>query len=237
VQVRLAAGSRAKVFGERTVLEKGIGQLESSGRYQLEARTLRISGTTPHSIARVQLSGANLVVVAAMAGSIQVTNASGMLVAAMEPGRELSFDPEAGANAPTRLTGCLLQKDSKYLVVDQSTNVTMGVQGDGLNKELGNKVEVTGAVESQILQVSSLKQVSKGGCAGVAKKIGAVGVAGAAGAGAAAAAGAGAAGAAAGITAGATVAIVGGVAVAATVGGLAAAGTFSATQPASSSSR
>jgi len=237
VQVRLASESRAKVYGQRTILEKGTGQLESSGSYQLEARTLRISGAAPHSVARVQLSGGGTVVVAAMAGAVRVTNASGLLVAAMDPGRELSFDPEAGASAPTRLSGCLLQKDNKFIVVDQATNVTMGVEGAGLDKLLGNRVEVSGAVENDILRVASVKQIAKGGCAAVAKKIGAAaGAASAAGAAGAAGAAAGTAGAAAGV-AGATVAIVGGVAVAGTVGGLAAAETFSGNESNTSTSR
>jgi hypothetical protein len=186
----------------------------------------------------VRLAQANTVIVAAMAGTVRVTNASGVLVAAMDSGRELSFDPGAGAAAPTRLTGCLLQKSGQFIVADLATNVTMNVQGDNLHQELGNKVEVTGAVENQVLKVANLKEVAKGGCTAVAKKVGAVGALGAAGtAGAAGAAGATGSAAAAGISTAATVAIVGGVAVAGTAGGLAASGTFSSSEPSPSSSR
>ena len=119
------------------------------------------------------------------------------------------------------------------MVVDRITNVTIEVRGSELDKELGNQVEVTGSpltgvtpVEgaTQVIQASAVKHLGKGGCASVAKKVGAAAGAGAAAGGVAAAAGgAAAAGAAAGI-AGTTIAVVGGVAAAATVGGLAAVG-------------
>src|SRR2546425_10048056 len=37
-QMRLGMESRAKIYGTRAVLEKGIGQLEASKDYQIEAR-------------------------------------------------------------------------------------------------------------------------------------------------------------------------------------------------------
>jgi len=94
----------------------------------------------------------------------------------------------------------------------------MQLQGTGLEAEVGNLVEITGTVDpapptvagaSQLIDVTSVKRLTKGGRA--------------AGAGAAGAAGAGAAGAAAaGLSTGAVVAIVGGVVAAGTLGGLAA---------------
>jgi serine/threonine-protein kinase len=99
----------------------------------------------------------------------------------------------------------------------------MQLQGAGLEAEVGNLVEITGTVDSaaptvagasQIIDVTSVKRLTKRAAAA-----GAAG-AGAAGAGAA---GAGAAGAGAGgLSTGAIVAIVGGVAAAGTLGGLAA---------------
>jgi hypothetical protein len=243
VQMRLAAESRATIYQGRTVLERGIGQLASSGTYEIEARTLRISAAAPIGVARVQVSGPTSVIVAAMSGAVRVTNARGVLVATMEPGRELAFDPQAGAAAPTKLSGCLVRKDDKYIVVDQSTSVILQVQGEGVDKELGNRVEVTGAADGQTLIVANMTRVGKGGCVSLAKRVGAsagaAGAAGAAGGAGAAGAGAGAAAgtAAAALSTGAVVAIVGGVAVAASVGGLAAAGSFSGRETPPSSSR
>jgi len=220
VSMRLASDSRARVYQSRLVLEKGIGQLESLN-YRIEAASLRVTAE-PGAIARVQLAGPNRVIVAARNGSVHVSNNEGVLVAALASGREMSFEPQAaGASAPTKVSGCLVSKDGKFIVVDRTTNVTMEVQGTGLTPELGNQVEITGIAEgtpptvagaSQLITATSVNRVAKGGCASVAKKLGTSG----------AAAGAAAGATAAGLSTGATVAIIGGVAAAGTVGGLAA---------------
>ena len=243
VGMRLAAESRARVYRRRLVLEYGYGQLESAVDYEVEARSLHISVAAPDTVARVRVENGHNVLVAALRGAVRVTNASGVLVANLEAGRSLTFEPQAaGAAAPTRASGCVLEKSGKIILVEQITNVVLELQGAGLESEIGNRVEITGIAEtvpptvpgaSQVIKVAGVKRLSKGGCASVAKKVG--GSAAAAGAGAGAAAGAaagtgaataaGAAGAAtaAGIGAG-TIAVIGGVAVAATLGGLAAVG-------------
>lgn len=235
-QMQLASGSLAAVYRRRLVLERGIGQMESPTDYEVEARSLHISAAVPETVARVRVDGPQNVTVAALRGAVRVTNATGVLVAEVEAGKSLEFEPqEAGALAPTRASGCLLEKSGKAMVVDRTTNVILQLSGTGFEPEIGNHVEITGMAEqeaagipgaSQVIRVVQLKHVSTGGCGSVAKKLGAAAVAGAAGSAAAgstgAAAGAGAA-TAGGIGAG-TVAVIGGVASAATVGGLAAAG-------------
>jgi hypothetical protein len=241
-QMRLASESRATVYGGRFVLERGSGQVEASSSYPVEARTLRVYPATSGAVARVELARGSQVLVAAVQGAVRVTNAAGVVVANMTAGNALSFDPQAGASAPTKVAGCLLRKDGKFVVVDQVTNVTLQVQGGELEKEVGNKVEITGAADpgrpavagaTQLVNVQSVKRLEKGGCSSVARKVGAGAGAGAA----AAAAGAAAGGAAAGIGTAATVAIVGGVVAAGTVGGLAAAGSFSGEETRPSTSR
>ena len=223
VSLRLGAETRARVYESRLVLEKGIGQLEST-KYRIEAASLQVEADKPGATARVQLTGPKRVVVAARDGSVRVSNGDGVLIAKLDSGREMAFEPqESGAAALTKVSGILALKDGKFIVVDRITNVTMQLQGAGLEAEVGNLVEVTGTVDSaaptvagasQIINVTSIKRLTKGARL----------AAGAAGAGAAGAAGAGAAGAAAGgLSTGAVVAIVGGVAAAGTLGGLAAA--------------
>jgi hypothetical protein len=219
VSLRLAAETRARVYESRLVLEKGIGQLEST-KYRIEAASLQVEADKPGATARVQLTGQNRVVVAARDGAVRVTNSDGVLIARLDSGREVSFEPqEGGAATLTKVSGILALKDGKFVVVDRITNVTMQLQGTGLEAEVGNLVEITGTVDaaaptvpgaSQIINVTSIKRLTKG-----AREAAAAG-AGAAGAGAAAAA-------AGGLSTGAIVAIVGGVAAAGTLGGLAAA--------------
>jgi hypothetical protein len=233
-RMSLASESRATVHQGRLVLESGSGQLESAPGFEVESRTLKISAAEPGTVARIRLDGAPRVVVAALRGSVRVTNSAGLLVASVEAGKSLDFEPQAaGASAPTRAAGCLLSKDGKFVVVEQTANVMLEVEGTGLNAELGNRVEISGIADvaapsvpgaSQVVKVAGLKRVAKGGCSAVARKAGAA-VSVAAGGGVAGAAGAGAAGAAtaAGVGMG-TIAVIGGVATAATVGGLAAVG-------------
>jgi hypothetical protein len=101
VALRLAADSRARVYQSRLVLEKGTGQIESPN-YRIEAAGLHVSPDSKGSVARVEMSGPNRVIVAAYKGSVSVTNSEGILVAGLETGRELAFEPQAGgASAAT----------------------------------------------------------------------------------------------------------------------------------------
>ncbi|MBZ5624054.1 MAG: hypothetical protein LAQ69_35950 [Acidobacteriia bacterium] len=252
VQMRLASNTRVTVYQRRLVLESGFGQLESAAGYEVEARSLRISTVAPDTVARIRLEGDRKVTVAAIRGAVRVNNAVGLLVANVEAGHSLDLEPQVpGAAAPTRASGCLLAKGGKVVLAEQTANVILELHGTGLEQELGNRVEITGIAEeaaatvagaSQLIKVAGFRQISKGGCASIAKKLGATTAAAGAGAAGAGAAGAGAAGAgAAGAGAAAagaagaatatgigigTVAVIGGVATAATVGGLAAAGSL-----------
>ncbi len=230
-RVSLASSSKGRLFGDHMILEKGIGQLDKAENFRLEARGLTIQPETEKASARVSLGSGARVEVAAFQGSFRVLNSRGLLVANLSAGRSMEFEPQP-ANTPSKLTGCLGVRGVHYLLTDETTNVVVELGGPGLDKEKGNRVEVTGAMDptatpvsdaSQFIRVSSLKRLSKG--------CGASGAAAAAGAGGASKAGGGAGGAATGgaATGGAamsttTIAIIGGVAAAAVVGGLAAAG-------------
>jgi hypothetical protein len=152
-------------------LEKGIGQLEST-KYRIEAASLQVEADKPGATARVQLTGPQRVVVAARDGSVRVSNGDGVLIARLDSGREMVFEPqEGGAAALTKVSGILALKDGKFILVDRITNVTMELQGAGLEAEVGNLVEITGTVDSaaptvagasQIIDVTSIKRLTKG---------------------------------------------------------------------------
>jgi hypothetical protein len=237
--VRVAAGSRVKIYEGRVILEKGVGELDSSTAYQVEAHSLRISNAGPDTVARVRITSPNRVMVSALKGPVRVTNAAGFLIANIAAGGALSFDPEVGATGPTKVTGCLSGKDGKFVITDETTNVTMEVHGAGVEKEAGNHVEITGASDagsptvkgaSQIINVSAFKRVGKVGvCASKATgEVATGGIATAAGAGGIATGG---------IATATTVAIVGGVAVAGAAAGLAASGIFTGSRAPASTSR
>src|SRR5450432_4014543 len=107
-QMRLAANTRATVYKDKIVLESGYGQLESAGGYEVDALSLRISSIAQDTIARIRLDGDRRVTVAAVRGMVRVANGAGLLVATVQPGSSLDFEPQvAGAAAPTRVSGCV----------------------------------------------------------------------------------------------------------------------------------
>lgn len=205
-RVRLASDSRARVFDSRLVLERGIGQLESSN-YRIEAAGLQISSETKAGVARVQVTDSRRVIVAAYQGGVRVVNRDNVLVAALEPGNELAFEPQSASASITKVSGCLTEASGKFILADRTTGVKEELRGSGIEKEVGNQVEVTGTADtggpsapgtSQIVYVDSVKRIAKGGCASTAAAV-----------------------AGAGLSTTAIVAIVGGVAVTGSLVGLA----------------
>jgi O-antigen ligase len=244
--VILGAFSEARVFPDHLSLEKGAGEigyargLRATG-FQIEGRGLMIQPVADSGSARVTLESGGRVSVAAFSGWFRALNGRGLLVAHVAPGSMLEFAPEAPGTA-ARLTGCLVNRHGHFLITDETTNVVVEVAGPGLQKEPGNRVEITGTMDptttpvaeaSQFIRVTSVKRISKGcgnrsaapagsdGAAGGKAETG--GSPGGSPGGTPAASGGGAAGSAGTISA-TTIAIIGGVAVAAVVGGLAAAG-------------
>jgi hypothetical protein len=167
----LGSNSRARLSQKQAVLEEGMGEIGKSSNYELQARTLRIFTTTPQSIARVRLDGTTKVLVAAVNGPVRVLNRTGVLVAKVNSGATLSFDPQAGAPDAFDIRGCLLYKDGRYVVVDQNGQV-VEVTGSGLSQLSGNPVRVKGkagagtpvAGASQIVVADSVERAGEGGC-------------------------------------------------------------------------
>ena len=179
-RLEIATDSRARVFGDHVVLENGAGQLETGTEYRIEARTLRISTAGAKSIARVQLSGADAVPVSAVNGPIRVTNSAGQLLAKLEPGGNLRFLPQASASDAYEVTGCLLKKGGRAIVVDQTTNQFFEVRGADRSTEFGNRVTVKGrgvtgatplAGASAVIDAQSITPVAPGGCLATASAL------------------------------------------------------------------
>jgi hypothetical protein len=98
--VQMSAESRGKVFSNRMVLEKGVMELKTAGKYGIEARSLQITGTDASAMAKVSIHGTT-VQVASLAGHVQVASATGIVVANIAPGMAFDFTPQdQGATAP-----------------------------------------------------------------------------------------------------------------------------------------
>jgi len=214
VSARLAAESRARVFDSRLILEKGTGRLNSVN-YYIEADGLQVMPDKNGGSAEVHLAGPNRVIVAAEKGLVLVNNREGVLIARLDRGREMSFEPQEAGGTVTRASGILAIKNGQFILVDRVTNVTLQLKGPGLDTHVGKLVEITGTVDAgppTVPGASQLVDVTK--ISPLVKSAAAVG---------GAAAGGAAAATAGGLSTGAVVAIIGGVAAAGTVGGLAAA--------------
>ena len=223
-RITLLPESRAKVFHDRTVMEKG-SSLVAGASYTLEADTLRITPLAKDTLLQVEIAAPHRVLVAAQGGTAEVHNASGVLVASLHAGMALTFDPQAGASTAVKMTGDVTLQDGKFYLTDWCANVKVELRGTDLAQYLGKLVDMSGSGipgatasggASQVVQVVTITAVTD------KKRLAAP-----CGAGAAGAAGAG------GLSAAATGAIIGGVAVAGVLVGLAAAGTFSSGAPSS----
>jgi len=229
----LSPNTRAKVYDNRLLLEKGASQLHASGNYAVQVNSVSVVPSGPDATVRVLRTGPKSLEVAAVLGHADVRNGQGMLIARVVPGSPLDLQQQPeGAAGPSRVNGKVSKTAAgHYLLSDSTTNTTVELQGNNLDSAVGHCVAATGSADpsaapaagaTQIIHVTDFKQVACGKKGAVA-----AGVGGAAAGGAAAGAAAGGAAVGAGLGAVAIGGIVAGTAAGATLGGLAAAGQFS----------
>ena len=180
-RLELGAGSEARVFANRAVLEKGAGQVEAPSAFSFEAGSFRIRTAASHSIGRVRWDGPG-VIVSALNGPVRVLNASGALLATVAPGNNLRFAPQGGSPDAVEITGCLLVKSGRYILVDAVTSQVFELRGGDLRAEIGNRVTIKGKAvpdakpvqgASQLVDVQSASQSAPGGCLATAAAVGA----------------------------------------------------------------
>jgi hypothetical protein len=236
-RLTLTPESKATIYRDRTVLEHGVGVVRDSDNGVIDARSLRVSPSGKDSVLQIEMSRPGHVVVAARTGAADVRTAAGLLVARVAAGTALDFDPQAsGGSANVKMTGCLVSQAGTFLLTDATTRTTIELQGSGVARQAGNRIELTGTVipnltpvggADQVVLASSLK--SLGPCSGKSSSpAAAAGRGGKAAGGSAAGTGVGI-----GLSGAAIGAIAGGVAVAGAVTGLAASGKFGGSSPAS----
>ncbi len=171
-RVQLDSASRARVFANRVVLEKGVSEVAGSNRLQLEAGSLRILPEDNGTATRVSMAKPGTVTVAAVDGNWRVTTAQGLLLARLSPGSALEFQPQAaGASAPLSLAGCVTKVDGHYLLRADNANVTFELRGADLAQHDGQRASVTAtpisgqkasAGASQVIQVLQIKGLGSG---------------------------------------------------------------------------
>lgn len=216
----LAAQSRAQVYDDHAVLERGASQIYASHGYPIRVNSLSVMPVGLSSTIRVFRTNASKLQISAVTGQAEVHGASGLMIARVLAGSSFDFEQQpAGAEGATKVSGKLEKQRGRYMLTDATTKATFELQGDNLEKSVGQCIVGNGSSDPTTPALIHLATYDKVSCKKLAIPAGA-------GAGGTAAAGTGAAAGASGLAAGTVAAIVVGGVTAASLGGLAAAGTF-----------
>lgn len=209
-EVTLLPESRAALYADHTTLQRGTSLVRGTASHALEAGALRIFPTSPHSLVEVGYSDQKLITISAHAGAANVFTSSGELLASLNPGGLLAFEPASGAsdsgsgqataNTGVTLKGKLTTKNGEYFLTEGGKTYQITSTTLDLAQYVGKVIAVTGSVGSAAGGITVVIVASVSVVAVVAG---------------------------AGLSAAAITAIIVGGAAAGTIGGLAAAGTFS----------
>jgi len=170
VRLQLEPQSRAKVFAERVILEQGAGRLTQAGPAALVAKGLQVAPNEKDAQIHVALNPQGAVRVTALQGAAKVTTAEGLVLARVNAGSTLAFEPQAATAAPP-YQGCLSAGADGFLLKDATTNVLFDLRGENLAQYAGRYVQVTASQwpnaqpaggASQVLRVVQIKVLPMG---------------------------------------------------------------------------
>lgn len=208
-EVTLLPESRAALYTDHTTLQRGTTLVRGASSHALEAGNLRIVATSPYSLVQVGYSDRKLITISSHAGAANIFTSSGELLASLNPGGSLAFEPASGAsdsgsgqataNTGVTLKGKLTTKNGEYFLTEGGKTYQITSSTLDLAQYVGKVIAVTGSVGSA---AGGITVVTVASISVVAVMAGA------------------------GLSAAAITAIVVGGAAAGTIGGLAAAGTF-----------
>jgi hypothetical protein len=147
VRVLLDTNSRAQVYADHLLLERGRGQLDSGSNYRVEAQTLRVMSGSAQSRAVVAINGSGAVEVGSLKGDLRVANAGGVRVANVGAGNSIELRLEQGRDTAI-LTGCVAKTGRAYVMRDEVSAVLVELRGAEMASQSGKHVQVTGQVVS-----------------------------------------------------------------------------------------
>ena len=142
-RVTLAPNSSARLYHDRFVLESGLVELRQASTYRVEAAGLRIDSAESGTRLRVASADGKLIRVAVAAGSAEVRNAGGLLVARVLPGVVLQL--QSAPAASTHLTGIVETQGGRFFLTDETTKVKVELRGGNLKSLAGKRVQVVGS--------------------------------------------------------------------------------------------
>lgn len=210
-EVTLLPASRVAVYKDHTTLQMGTTIVRGASQ-AVEAGILRVVPSEAHSLVEVGYNQQKVITISAHAGGADVFTASGTLLASLNPGGVLAFEPSSGngtnastsgqasANTSIEIDGTLTVDDGKYYLTMRGKRYEVTSSTINLAKYVGKVIDATASVISVTPELT-IVAVNTVTVAAVAAGVG--------------------------LSTGLIVGMVVGVAAAATVGGLAAAGSFS----------
>jgi hypothetical protein len=128
-ELTLLPASRVTVYKDHTTLQKGTTTVRGAS-HALEAGTFRVVPATAHSLFEVGYSDHKVITISAHAGAADVFSNSGQLLASLNPGGVLSFEPSSGsgtnsasfgqasANTSVQLHGTLTSTGGRYFLTE-----------------------------------------------------------------------------------------------------------------------
>jgi hypothetical protein len=144
----LAASTTAKIYSDRILLEQGVGLISAHDGMRLEAAGFHVRANGESAQAVVERNNGAAIQVAALHGSVKVYDNEDVLLARVQPGVPLTFEPgAAGAPPQSLVTGTLTRQDGKYVLRDELTNLQVEVEGAGLASNLNRRVQILGRAE------------------------------------------------------------------------------------------
>jgi hypothetical protein len=157
-EITLLPESRAALYGDHTMLQRGTTLLRGASSHALEAGNLKIVPTSAHSLVRVGYSDRKLITISARAGAADIFTASGELLASLNPGSALAFEPNSGASGSGSgqasaqtgfvLKGKLTKTGGKYFITVPGKSYEVTSTTVNLESYVGKVISVTAIVVS-----------------------------------------------------------------------------------------
>ncbi|MGJ5813900.1 hypothetical protein [Paludibaculum fermentans] len=142
VRGSLGPTSLAEIFADRMVLQSGQAAISSGAGYRVQAAGYSV---TPAAGAQAKVEiRQGLVAVGATNGIVSVANREGILLARINPGTALSFEPAPPTESLSKVTGKLEQRGNQFFLTDELTHVQVELVGKGLAAQAGHRIRVAG---------------------------------------------------------------------------------------------
>jgi hypothetical protein len=172
-EAQLGSGSRGRVYRDRLLLEKGEARMDGASNFRFEALGLQVLADSKNARASVSLRDPRRVAVSTASGSMRVMTSQGILLARLDQGQALDFEPQvAGAAAPIDVRGCVSEQEGRLLLLDSTTRVSFEIRGQNLERYKDKNVQAIATIisgakpssgASQVAQVTRINQLA-GSC-------------------------------------------------------------------------